>query len=42
MEFLNLLLQMEAEPVKSASSLPYFSGHSEHENGLLGVHTYIP
>ena len=40
MEFLNLLLQMEAEPVKSASSLLYFSGHTE--NGLLGVHTYIP
>ena len=34
---MNLLLQMEAKPVKNASSLLKFSGHSELETGLLLV-----
>ena len=35
LEFVNILLQMEAKAVKNASSLLEFSGHSELENGLL-------
>ena len=35
MEFVNILLQIEAKAVKNASSLLNFSGHSELENGLL-------
>ena len=35
LEFLNILLQMEANAVKNASSLLLFSGHSELETGLL-------
>ena len=30
-----MLLQIEAKAVKNASSLLWFSGHSELENGLL-------
>ena len=37
MEFVNILLQIEAKAVKSAASLLSFSGHSELENGLLRV-----
>ena len=36
---MNLLLQMAAKPVKNASSLLYFSGHSELETGLLYLGT---
>ena len=35
LEFVNILLQMEAKAVKNASSLLHFSGHSELESGLL-------
>ena len=35
LEFVNILLQMEAKDVKNASSLLHFSGHSELETGLL-------
>ena len=35
LEFVNILLQIEAKAVKNASSLLYFSGHSELENGLF-------
>ena len=35
LEFVNILLQMEAKAVKNASSLLYFSGHSELETGLF-------
>ena len=35
LEFVNILLQIEAKAVKNASSLLKFSGHSELENGLL-------
>ena len=34
LEFVNILLQMEAKAVKDASSLLHFSGHSELETGL--------
>ena len=37
MEFVNIVLQIEAKAVKNASSLLKFSGHSELENGLLPV-----
>ena len=33
-----MLLQIEANPVKNASSLFSFSGRSELETGLLGIH----
>ena len=35
LEFVNILLQIEAKAVKNASSLLYFSGHSELESGLF-------
>ena len=35
LEFVNILLQIEAKALKNASSLLLFSGHSELENGLL-------
>ena len=35
MKFVNILLQMEANPVKSASSPLLFSGYNELETGLL-------
>ena len=35
LEFVNILLQIEAKAVKNASSLLKFSGHSELENGLF-------
>ena len=40
MEFVNILLQMEANPVKNASSLLQFSGHSELETGLFADALY--
>ena len=38
LEFVNILLQIEAKAVKNASSLLQFSGHSELENGLLEIY----
>ena len=35
LEFVNILLQMEAKAVKNASSLLHFSGHRELESGLF-------
>ena len=35
LEFVSILLQIEAKAVKNASSLLKFSGHSELENGLF-------
>ena len=35
MEFVNILLQIEAKAVKNASSVLKFSGYSELETGLL-------
>ena len=37
LEFVNILLQKEANPVKNASSLLLLSGHSELETGLLSL-----
>ena len=35
LEFVNILLQMEAKPVNNASSLLSFSGHRELGTGLF-------
>ena len=37
LEFVNILLQIEVNAAKKASSLLQFSGHSELENGLFKV-----
>ena len=42
LEFVNILLQMEVKAVQNASSLLYFSGHSELENGLLSLTISAP
>ena len=41
LEFVNILLQIEAKPVKNASSLLQFSGHSELETGLLFLGSFL-